>query len=573
MKKLLIYLKDYKKECVLAPLFKMLEATFELFVPLVVAAMIDKGIGTENVPYIWKMGGLLLLLAAIGLTCSITAQYYSAKAATEFSAALREALLHRIQTLSFAKIDEIGTATLLTRLTSDINQIQNGVNMFLRLFLRSPFIVFGAMIMAFTVDVKAALIFVVTIPLLALVVFGIMLLTIPYYKKVQEKLDAVMLHTKENLSGIRVIRAFCKEEEEIQEFQESNQSLNTLQKFVGKISGLTNPVTFVIINLATAYLIYVGAVQVSVGTLTQGYVVALVNYMAQILVELIKLANLIILMTKAIACGNRIQDVLDLTDSAVDGTEELTADAEIALSFQHVNLRYEEDPEDTLSDLNFTLKKGEILGIIGGTGSGKSSLVHLIPRFYDATGGRIEVFGKEIQSIKRDALREKIGLVLQKTALFHGTIRENMAWGNRNATDAEIWEALAIAQAKDFVSEKEGQLDFEIEQGGKNLSGGQKQRMTIARALVRKPAILILDDASSALDYATDAALQKALRALEDTTTVIVSQRASSLMHADLILVLDDGKIVGKGTHEELLQTCSLYQEIYATQFEQEVAS
>lgn len=588
MKKLLVYLKDYKKQCILAPLFKMLEATFELFVPLVMAAMIDKGIDKGDVPFIWKMGGLLLLLAVVGLTCSCTAQYFSAKAATGFSTKLRHALFAHIQSLSFKEMDQIGTSTLITRMTSDINQAQSGVNMTLRLFLRSPFIVFGAMVMAFTVDVKAAWIFVVTIPLLSLVVFGIMMLTIPLYRKVQAALDRVLGLTRENLTGVRVIRAFNREQEETQNYSQENEALTNLQKFVGKISGLTNPVTFIIVNVATLVLIYVGAVRVDRGILTTGMVVALVNYMSQILVELVKLANLIVTITKAIACGNRIQSVFELTSSLeLEKLQKGDKNAENAsmkheaeavsqggqndgstiVEYKNVSLAYHEGGDNALSNISFTVKRGQTIGIIGGTGSGKSSLVNLIPRYYDATEGEVLVFGKNVKEYELPSLREQIGTVMQKSVLFQGTIRENIRWGKKDATDEEIWKALEISQSKEFVEAKEGMLDYEIEQGGRNLSGGQKQRLCIARAFVRKPQILILDDSSSALDFATDAALRKAIRENgSDMTVFMVSQRATSIMHADQIIVLEDGLIAGIGTHEELLETCEVYREINQSQ-------
>lgn len=571
MKKLLVYLKDYKKQCILAPLFKMLEATLELFVPLVMAAMIDQGIGQENTAFLWKMGGLLLLLAAIGLTCSCTAQYYSAKAATGFSTKLRHALFAHIQSLSFKELDELGTSTLITRMTSDINQVQSGVNMTLRLFLRSPFIVFGAMVMAFTVDVKAAWIFVVAIPLLSVVVFGIMVLTIPLYKKVQAALDRVLGLTRENLTGVRVVRAFNREEEEIENYAAENETLTGLQKFVGRISGLTNPVTFIIVNAATLFLIYVGAVRVDQGAITTGAVVALVNYMSQILVELVKLANLIVTGTKAIACANRIQNVLESTSSLKEPeekaeAEEITENSTI-VEYKDVSLTYHAGGDNALSEISFSVKAGQTVGIIGGTGSGKSSLVHLIPRYYDATGGEVLVFGKNVKEYPLSWLRGRIGMVMQKNVLFEGTIRDNIRWGKKDATEEEIWEALTIAQAKEFVEQKEGGLDYPIEQGGRNLSGGQKQRLCIARAFVRRPQLLILDDSSSALDFATDAALRHAIRQHGGNMTVfMVSQRATSIMHADQIIVLDDGRIAGIGTHEELLKTCEVYHEIYQSQ-------
>ncbi len=577
MRKLLIYLKEYKKETILAPLFKMLEASFELFVPLVIAAIIDVGVTTGDKPYIMKMCGVLVVLAIIGLVSAITAQYYAAKAAVGFSARLRHALFKHIESLSFSEMDTIGTSTLITRMTSDVNQVQNGVNLVLRLFLRSPFIVFGAMIMAFTVDVKAALVFVVTIPLLSIVVFGIMLISIPLYKKVQASLDKVLGITRENLTGSRVIRAFHKEEDEIKNFNESNDALTKIQIYVGKISALMNPFTYIIVNGAIVALVWTGALRVESGVLTQGEVIALVNYMSQILVELIKLANLIISVTKSVASGNRIQAVFEMESSMKDvadrqreafGQVEKKASKEPAVEFLNVSLNYAGAGAESLIDISFTAKRGETIGIIGGTGSGKSSLVNLIPRFYDATKGCVRVNGTDVKAIPLESLREQVGVVLQKAVLFKGTIRSNMLWGNENATDEDIMEALETAQAKEFVLEKKGVLDYEVEQGGKNLSGGQRQRLTIARALVRKPEILILDDSASALDFATDAKLRKAIHNMPgNMTTFIVSQRAASIMYADKIIVLDDGEAVGMGTHEELLKNCEVYQEIYESQF------
>lgn len=570
MKKLLVYLKAYKKETILAPLFKMLEASFELFVPLVIAAIIDTGIENKDVPYIVRMAIVLVALAIVGLTCSLTAQYFSAKAAVGFAAKLKSALFAHIESLSFKEIDTLGTSTLITRMTSDINQVQSGVNLVLRLFLRSPFIVFGAMIMAFTIDVKAALIFVVAIPLLAIVVFGIMLVSIPLFKKVQGALDSVLGITRQNLTGVRVIRAFNKEQSEIENFDEKNAVLTGLQKFVGKISALMNPVTFIIVNGAIAALIWVGALRVDAGILSQGQVVALVNYMSQILVELVKLANLIITVTKAVACGNRIQSVFEIKYSMEEGSRRYSASSEdgYSVEFKNVNLCYNEGADNSLTGIDFSVRKGETVGIIGGTGSGKSSLVGLIPRFYDATQGQVLVDGVNVNEYSFDELREHVGIVMQKAVLFKGTIRENLKWGKNDATDEELWAAIDAAQAREFVETKDGGLDFEIAQGGKNLSGGQKQRLTIARALVRKPDILILDDSASALDYATDAKLRAAIAALPGNMTVfIVSQRTASIMHADKIIVLDDGKIVGMGTQEELLENCEVYKEIYNSQF------
>lgn len=575
MKRVLTYLTNYKKECIFAPLFKMLEASFELLVPLVMAAVIDTGIGTGDKHYVLQKCIVLVLLGIIGLTCSITAQYFAAKAAVGFATGLRHALFSHIQSLSFTEMDTIGTSTLITRMTSDINQAQNGVNMFLRLFLRSPFIVVGAMVMAFTIDVKAALIFVVTIPLLSIVVFGIMKITMPLYKDVQEKLDAVLGITRENLTGVRVIRAFNKEESEIKNFEERNEALTLAQLFVGKISALMNPVTYVIINIATLILIYVGAIRVDTGHITQGEVVALVNYMSQILVELIKLANLIVTLTKAAACMNRIAGVFEIKSSMefkkITGKEEKKEDETCAVEFKDVGLTYEGAGAEALSNLTFTVEKGQTIGVIGGTGSGKSSLVHLIPRFYDATRGSVKINGKNVKEYTKEEIRNKVGIVLQKAVLFQGTIRENLKWGKEDATEEEMWEALAISQSKEFVEQKEGQLDFFVEQGGKNLSGGQRQRLTIARALMKKPEILILDDSASALDFATDAALRKAIRRMEEKPTLfIVTQRASSILYADKIIVLDDGVIVGIGTHEELLRNCEIYKEIYYSQYEEE---
>ncbi len=570
MWKLLIYLKDYKKETVLGPLFKLLEASFELMVPLVMASIIDVGIDNKDTKYVLLMGGVLLLLAVVGLASSLTAQYFAAKAAVGFAAKLKSALFRHIETFSYSEMDRLGSTSLITRMTSDMNQVQSGVNLVLRLFLRSPFIVFGAMIMAFTIDVKAALIFVVAIPLLSIVVFGVMLVSIPLFKKVQAGLDRVLGITRENLTGVRVIRAFRKEGEETEEFERANLDLNRVQMFVGRISALMNPFTYVIINGATIVLIWTGAVRVEGGLITQGAVVALVNYMSQILVELVKLANLIITVTKAIACGNRIQDVFEIHTSLPDSAEKDVASGagEKAVVFEHVGLKYQESSEESLTDVSFVAKKGEVIGIIGGTGSGKTSLVNLIPRFYDITSGKLCIDGEEIGQYPLTQLREKIGIVPQRAVLFYGTIRSNMQWGRPEATDEEIWEALSTAQAADFVRAKEGGLDALVEQGGKNFSGGQRQRLTIARALVKKPEILILDDSASALDYATDAALREGIREkMRGTTVFIVSQRTSSILHADHIIVLDDGEVAGTGTHEELLADCEVYREIYESQF------
>lgn len=573
MKHLLIYLKDYKKETVLAPLFKLLEALFELFVPLVMASIIDKGITHNDTGHIVKLGAVLVVLGIVGLISSLTAQYFSAKAAVGFATKLKHSLFEHIQGLSFSEIDKLGTSTLITRMTSDINQLQNGVNMVLRLFLRSPFIVFGAMVMAFTVDLKAALIFVVIIPLLSVVVFTIMGITIPMFKKVQQGLDNVLLKTRENLTGARVIRAFCKEDEEIKSFNISNEALTNISKKTSKISALMNPITYIIINGGIAALLYTGAIRVDSGALTQGQVVALINYMSQILVELIKLANLIILVTKAIASGNRVWAIFEQKNSLSE-VEYTTVDEnydkykDSAIVFDNVCLKYGGSKEEALSNISFEVKRGETVGIIGGTGSGKSSLVNMIPRFYDATDGGIYVDGINVKNYRKEELRRKIGIVLQKAVLFKGTIKENIMWGNKEATIEDINDAIKIAQAVDVVEKKEKKLDEMIEQGGSNLSGGQKQRLTIARAMVRKPEILILDDSASALDFATDAALRKAIKNVDFNPTVfIVSQRAASIMHADKIIVLDDGEAVGMGTHEELLATCDVYKEIYNSQF------
>ncbi len=574
MRKLLIYLKDYKKESVLAPLFKMLEAIFELFVPLVMSAVIDVGIKNSDKPYIIRMCLVLVTLGLIGLACSITAQYFAAKAACGFAAKLRHSLFDHIQSLSFSEMDTIGTSTLITRMTSDINQVQNGVNMTLRLFLRSPFVVFGSMIMAFTISVKAALIFVIAIPLLSAVVFGIMYMSIPLYKNVQSNLDDVLRITHENLTGSRVIRAFHKEDTEIEQFENSNNSLSKLQIYVGKISALMNPITYTIINIAIVALIWTGAIQVNIGNISQGNVVALVNYMSQILVELVKFANLIVLINKAIACGNRIEAAFEIESSLIEPEKPAVVGEklpETVVSFDHVSLKYKNSSQDSLTDINFDVKRGETIGIIGGTGSGKSSLVNMLPRFYDYTGGQLKIDGIDVKDYAVDDLRNKIGVVMQKAVLFKGTIRENLKWGNPDASDADLMEALETAQAADVVQSKKNGLDSLVSQGGKNFSGGQKQRLTIARALVRKPEILILDNSASALDYATDAALRKAIRDMKNSPTLfIVSQRAASILYADKIIVLDDGKVAGIGTHNELLENCPVYQEIYYSQFPKE---
>lgn len=575
MRSLLKYLKDYKKESILAPLFKMLEASFELFVPLVMAAIIDTGIANQDKGYIFRMGGVLVALGLIGLACSVTAQYFSAKAAVGFATKLRHALFSHIQGLSYTELDTLGTNTLITRMTSDVNQLQSGVNLTLRLLLRSPFIVFGAMIMAFTVDVKAALIFVVTIPLLSIVVFGIMIVSLPLYKKVQAALDKVLGRTRENLAGARVIRAFCKERQETEAFSEENEALLDIQVFVGKISAAMNPLTYIIVNIALVVLLWTGAVRVDGGLITQGAVVALVNYMSQILVELIKLANLIIQITKALACAKRIESIFEVENS--QQLEKLTqkndADAAEVIRFDHVGLTYQGGGDESLTDIDFSVKRGQTIGIIGGTGSGKTSVVNLIPRLYDATKGAVYVDGQDVKTYEPEVLRKKVGIVPQKAVLFKGTIRENLLWGNEQATDEQIERALEISQAKEFVDTKDGRLDFMIAQGGKNLSGGQKQRMTIARAVVRNPEILILDDSASALDFATDAKLRHAIREMgNDMTVIIVSQRSSSIQYADQIIVMDDGRIAGIGTHKTLLADNEVYQEIYYSQFPKEAA-
>lgn len=576
MKGLLIYLKDYKKESILGPLFKLLEASFELIVPLVVASMIDLGIANGDKGYVIKMCLIMAALGVTGLISSVTAQFFAAKAAVGFAAKLRHALFAHIEKLSFSNMDSQGTATLITRMTSDINQLQSGVNMVLRLFLRSPFIVFGAMIMAFTVDVKAALIFVVVIPFLSVVVFGILFLSIPLFGKVQNNLDQVLSLTRENLTGGRVIRAFGKEQDEIEKFDRQTDALKHIQVMSAKISALMNPLTYIIINGGLIVLIYTGAVRVEAGILTQGQVVALVNYMSQILVELVKLANLIITVTKAVACGNRVADVFEITagmgqkadvSNKTSGSNFSEGEAVGEVCFEHVSMRYHEGGEEALTDISFQAGRGETIGVIGGTGSGKTSLVHLIPRFYDVSKGCVKVDGIDVREYDTTILRDKIGIVMQKAVLFKGTIRENLLWGNENATDEELWQALKTAQAEEFVIQKDGKLDAPVEQEGRNLSGGQRQRLSIARALVKKPEILILDDSASALDYATDAKLRKALKEIPGEPTVfIVSQRASSLMHADKIIVLDDGVVTGIGTHEQLLESCEIYQEIYYSQ-------
>lgn len=569
MKYLSKYLAMYKKESILAPLFKMLEALFDLFVPIVVAHIINVGIVQKDRGYILACCGFLILMAVIGLLCSFTAQYFAAKSATGCATKLRHELFAHIQQLGFSEVDTIGTSTLITRMTSDINQVQNGLNLFLRLFLRSPFIVFGAMIMAFTIQIRIALIFVITIPILATIVFGIMRVTSPMYKQVQNRLDKVTGITRENLSGVRVVRAFGKEEEEVSGFKEANTKLVNLQTGVGHISSLMNPLTYVVVNLGIIAILNSGAVAVNSGALLSGDIVALVNYMSQILVELVKLANLVVSISKAMASLSRVENVLD-TENSMEFVEDSKLEENVeAIRFQNVSLRYEGAGEEALTDISFCVKKGETLGVIGGTGSGKSSLVNLIPRFYDATNGQVFLKGQPIQNLSREDLRRQVSVVMQKAQVFAGTIRSNMLWGKEDATDEQIWRALQIAQAEEFVQSKPGKLEEEIEQGGRNLSGGQRQRLTIARALVAEPKILILDDSASALDYATDAALRKSLKELpEDTTVVIVSQRTSSLQHADKILVLDDGKLVGVGNHQELLNNCEVYREIYESQFQ-----
>lgn len=572
MKNLLKYIKGYVKESILGPLFKLFEATLELIVPLVIAAIIDNGIDKGDRPYVIKMCLLLVLLGAVGLAFSVTAQYFAAKASVGYITKLRYALFSHIQTLSYTEIDTLGTSTMITRMTSDANQVQTGINLGLRLLLRSPFVVFGAMIMAFTIDTKSALTFVLVIPALSIVVFGIMLITMPLYKRVQSKLDGVLGKTRENLSGVRVIRAFCREEDEIREFDERNNELANSQKYVGKISALMNPLTYVLINFAILCLIDIGALQVNSGILTQGMVIALYNYMSQILVELIKLANLIITITKAVASAARIQSTFEIESSSGNGRATKGEGSEYAVEFSNVSLEYKNSGAPSLSGISFKAKKGDTVGIIGGTGSGKTTLVDLIPRFYSATGGVVFIDGADVQTYDEHVLREKIGVVPQKAVLFSGSVRDNMKWGNKDASDEDILEALEIAQIKDTVIQKGG-LDFEIEEGGRNLSGGQRQRLTVARAVVKNPDILILDDSASALDFATDAALRLAIRKTSlERTVFIVSQRASSIMYADKIIVLDDGEAVGIGTHDELILSCPVYQEIYNSQFKKEAA-
>ena len=571
MKKLLKYMKGFGKECVLGPLFKLLEATFELFIPLVVASIVDDGILHGNNSYIVKMCGVMIALGVIGLICAVTAQYFAARAAVGFSARLRHAVLEHILGLSYSQIDQLGTSTMVTRMTSDINQVQNGVNLTLRLLLRSPFVVFGAMIMAFTIDVQAALVFLAVIPLLCLIVFGIMLITMPMHKRVQAALDKVTSATRQNLAGVRVLRAFCKEDAEVAAFRENTADLARKQHKAGGISNLMDPITFVVINLGVIALVKIGAIKVEGGILTQGLVIALYNYMSQILVELVKMANLIISMTKAAACADRISDVLSLEADQKNG--ELDASGICGrVEFENVTARYSESGEPSLANVSFVAEPGQTIGIIGGTGSGKTTLVNLIPRLYDAFSGAVMIDGVNVREYNMDALRHAVGVVPQKAVLFKGTIRQNLLWGNEDAADQELWDALETAQAREVVKDKDGELDAIVEQGGVNFSGGQRQRLTIARALVRKPKILILDDSASALDYATDAMLRKSIRSMQSPpTTFIVSQRAASVRFADLIIVLDDGVMVGKGTHEQLLKENAVYQEVYYSQFPKEV--
>ena len=572
MKRLLSYMKAYRKESLLGPLFKMLEASFELLVPLVVASMVDVGIRGRDVSYVLRMGGILVLLGIIGLACSLTAQYFAARAATGAATAMRNNLFSHIAGLSYTEIDQIGASTLITRMTSDINQVQNGINMTLRLLLRSPFVVFGAMIMAFTVDVRAAMVFAVTIPVLCVIVFGIMLVSMPLYQSVQRQLDRVLLTTRENLMGVRVIRAFNRQDSEKEKFEKENSGLVQMQVFVGKISALLNPVTYVIINLATVVVIWVGGQQTDSGIISQGQVIALVNYMSQILVELIKMANLIILISKAVACMKRVDGVFQMESSLKDG-EKISQDHPTSpkVEFANVSFAYGGSKSDSLSGVSFKAMRGQTVGVIGGSGSGKSSLVNLIPRFYDAGEGQVLVDGTDVREYSMETLRSVIGTVPQKAVLFKGTLRENMRWGKPDASDEEIYAALETAQARDFVDQKGQRLELPIDQGGHNLSGGQRQRLTIARALVRCPQILILDDSASALDFATDARLRKAIRSrTKDMTVFIVSQRASAIRNADQILVLDDGRLAGMGTHRELLKTCEVYREICLSQLSKE---
>ena len=574
MGKLLRFLKGYEKESVLGPLFKLLEATLELFVPLIVASLIDVGIANKDLNYVLRMFLFLVVLGVVGLAFSLTAQFFAAKAAVGFVKKIKHALFKHMEKLSYTEMDMLGTSAMVNRMTSDMNQVQSGMNMSLRLLLRSPFVVLGAFVMAWTIDGQAAKVFGITILALTVIVYGIMLITIPMYRKVQQKLDGVLAATRENLVGVRVIRAFGLEEGEIKEFSRKHGELTHGQKFVGRISALTNPLTYIVVNLGIAVLIWQGAIQVEHGILTQGAVVALYNYMAQILEELVKLANMIVLLTKMVASGNRVQAVLEM-ESSQEFPKETLVELRREMPhivFENVTLKYAGAGEASLNDLNFKVKKGQVVGVIGGTGSGKTSLVNMIPRFYDATSGSVYVDGMDVKNYKKEEIRRKVGIVSQKAVLFKGTIRDNICWGKADAKEEDIWQALRIAQAEEIVQNKDGKLDFMVAQNGRNLSGGQRQRLTIARALVRKPEILILDDSSSALDYATDAKLRKALQEMEEKPTIfIVSQRTISIQHADIILVLDDGELVGMGTHEELMKTCETYQEIYASQFKKEV--
>ena len=572
MKRILKYMKGYGKECILGPLFKLLEASFELMIPLVVAQIVDKGISNGDTGYIVRMCLIMVLLGVVGLISAVTAQFFAAKAAVGFAARLRSALMRKLLGLSYTQIDTLGSSTMVTRMTSDVNQVQNGVNLTLRLLLRSPFVVFGAMIMAFTIDFESALVFAGLIPLLCIVVFGIMLITMPMYKKVQSDLDGVTSATRQNLTGVRVLRAFCKEEAEVDNFREKTAKLSDSQLSAGRISALMNPVTMVMVNLAVVLLIHIGAIKVHDGILTQGLVIALYNYMSQILVELIKMANLIITITKAVACGNRIGTILDM-DTTVENRGGDARQLQGAVEFRNVFAKYAGAAGESLEDISFKAEPGQTIGIIGGTGSGKTSLVNLLPRLYDASQGEVMLDGVNIQDLDAEIIRKQIGIVPQKAVLFSGTIRDNLLWGNENASDEDLWTALEIAQAREVVKDKTGELDATVAQGGTNFSGGQRQRLTIARALVRKPKILIMDDSASALDYATDARLRMAIRGMKNApTTFIVSQRAASVRYADLILVLDDGMLVGRGTHDELLESCPVYQEIYYSQFSKEVA-
>ncbi len=569
--KLKPYLKPYLKETILAPLFKLFEAILELFVPLIMAVIIDKGIGNQDTSLILRQGAILIGLGILGVVVSITAQYFAAKAATGFTADVRQALFSKIQYFSFSQLDALGNDTLLTRLTSDIILVQNGLNIALRLLLRSPFIVGGAIVMAFVVNVEMAWTFVITVPILAVVVFGIIYWTIPMYRRVQDRLDRIMRLVHENLLGVRVIRAFNREEKEIQSFREDTETLNQAQQKVSGLSGAMNPITFVIVNVALIVILYGGAIKVDTGTLTKGEVIALTNYMSQILVELVKFANLVVLMTKSVASAERIDNILSIEADMVEGTENVHPEGEVAVAFKDVTLTYQGDQNAALNHISFTALKGQTIGVIGGTGSGKSSLVNMIPRFYDATEGSVDVFGEDVRRYRFASLRGAVGMVLQKAQLFRGTIADNVRFGNASASSEVVEHALGVAQASEFVQTKEGGLDYGIEQNGRNLSGGQKQRMTIARAIAKQAPILILDDSASALDFATDAKLREAIKnQTPRPTTFIVSQRAASVQYADLILVLDEGNLVGKGTHEELLANNEIYQEIYYSQFPKE---